>query len=52
MSKTLLSGGKIQVCSSFPLDVNKELILEPENLHLVNIKYIKCFSFHRNHVIQ
>lgn len=42
LSKGLLSDGKIQVCSPFPLDVNNELILDPENLQLVNT--IKCFK--------
>lgn len=50
LSEGLLLDGKIQVCSPFPLDVNKELILEPENLHLVNI--VKCFNFHKNGMIQ
>lgn len=50
LSKGLLSEGKTQIRSIFLLDVNKELILEPENLHLVNV--VKCLNFHKNGVIQ
>lgn len=49
LSKGLLSDGKNQACSPFPLDVSKELILESENLHLVDI--LKCFNFHKNGII-